>query len=163
MGCFWGAGAGLSGPVSRCFGVVRVWGPGWAGPRRRRGAGGDRGAAFGAGHLFQREGFELGGQCAQPPGVGEPGGVGAVLGYGSPSAPHIEADPARSEPAPHTSAATLGDKLAADGGPAWPQSADPDRDDRPQALSDMTAWLPPVCGHRSGSSALSLRYSPSFG
>src|SRR6266496_4101341 len=90
-GMFLGCWCRVSGPVSRCFarfgcfGVVRVWGPGWAGPRRRRGAGGDRGPAFGAGHLFQREGFELGGQCAQPPGVGEPGGVGAVLGLGEPA------------------------------------------------------------------------------
>ena len=71
-------------PLRSCLGCyARFPGyPGELGAGRCRGAGGDRGPAFGPGHFGQGQGFQLGGQRAEPAGVGEPGRVGLVLGRG---------------------------------------------------------------------------------
>src|ERR1017187_3257340 len=81
--CLRGASPALSERISRrfgCLGLIRA--PDGPGPWWGRGARGDLGPAFGPGHLPQGQGFQFGGQFAEPAGAGEPGRVGVVLDRG---------------------------------------------------------------------------------
>ena len=74
---------GLSGLISRRFGCYGVFGdPGELGAGGCLRAGGDLVPVFGSGHFGEGQGFQFGGEGAEPPGVGEPGRVGLVLGRG---------------------------------------------------------------------------------
>src|SRR6266704_5287439 len=66
--------------------------PGELGAGRCLGAGGDVGPAFGPGHFGQGQGFQVGGQRAEPAGAGEPGRVGLVLGGGEQPGDGLAAD-----------------------------------------------------------------------